>query len=127
MKHIIQEDKRNCGQIAVAVLTNQKLEDVEKVIGHTHGTKTKELSKALGCFGYSALNRRKTVRVFPTGNRWFGIVHTRAKTAKRGGHWIAIANGKVYDGCELRIMSIGEYVRKLDLRGWRITAALPVW
>lgn len=126
MKHIIQGDKRNCGQIAVAILTNRSLEEVEKVVGHTHSTRTKELAKALGYFGYSALNRRKAVKTFPTG-KWFGIVHTRFKTRQRGGHWVAVAKGKVYDGCVSRAMSIEEYTQMLDETGWKITAALPVW
>lgn len=126
MRRIKQLDKRNCGQIAVAVLTNIPLIDVENFFGHTHGTKTKDLIIALRRLGFSCPNRRKSVRKFPS-DKWFGIVHTRAKKSKHGGHWIVVAKGKVWDGCADRTMCIGEYVKKLDQSGWRITAILPVW
>jgi hypothetical protein len=126
MRHIIQGDKRNCGQIAVAVLTNQPLEVIEKLVGHTHGTRTKELSSALREFGFSSLNRRRVVREFPS-KKWFGIIHTRKIGDRRGGHWVAVANGRTWDGCANRSMPISLYAEKLAEQNWKITAALDVW
>lgn len=126
IRWIEQFDKRNCGQIAVAVLSGKPLAEIEKIVGHDHGTRTKDLSRALSECDLSAPRRRKASRQWPS-KRWIGIAHTRAKDKKTGGHWIVIHRGKVYDGCAMRVMTIEDYKSEIDNHGWKLTALLPVW
>jgi len=65
MKWKKQYDKRNCGQIAVAVITGQPLREVYEIIGHDGGTKTKDLARALRKFGYSCPNKLKKLKEKP--------------------------------------------------------------
>lgn len=121
-----QGEYRNCGQIAVAILTDKSVEEVEKLIGHKHGTKTKELALALHKYNYRSPTRRARSNKMPD-KHWRGIIHTRHNGQKRGGHWIAVYDGTVFDGCSRGPMTVKEYAEQLALTDWRITAVLPVW
>lgn len=120
-----QGDKRNCGQIAVAVLTGKTVGDIETIIGHCHGTRTKELRYALISQGYTCPERRPVVKEFP-GAFAFGIIRLRANGKKSGGHWVAVAYGKAWDGASGGPMLICDYAVLCSNRSWHITAYLPV-
>lgn len=125
MRWIKQHNYRNCGQIAVAVLAEVPLKQVESLFGHHHSSYTRELVSALRELGFECPDRRKAVRKWPAED-FFGIVHIRAKGDQRGGHFVAIAKGKAWDGCATRSMKFSEWIEKELSAGWRITAILPV-
>jgi hypothetical protein len=119
MRFIRQKSMRNCGQIAVAMLVDRPLEDIAEVISHNHGTRTKELVRALRHFGYTCPDRMKRKPVD------FGLAQLHSPD-RSGWHWIAIGEGKVWDGNSLGPISLDEY-KKWDLRpDQRITSFLPV-
>jgi hypothetical protein len=92
-KWIKQGSKRNCGQIAVAVITGESLEKVSYVIGHDHGTKTKELAKALRFFGYDCPDRLQRLKERPK------LAIAKLSTyGKSSWHWVVIDGDKIYDG-----------------------------
>lgn len=127
MKHIVQPSpSRICGQIAVAVLTGKSVAEVCTIIGHNHGTRTKELREALVALGYDCLKRRPIVRKFPPADS-FGIIHIREDGKKWGGHWVAIGEGKAWDGLSDEEISIDNYEHFVKSSRWHITSFLPVW
>lgn len=93
MKWKKQYDKRNCGQIAVAVITGKSLRKVYEIIGHDKATSTKDLAKALRKFGYSCPNRLKRLKEKPK----LAIAKLSHKL-RSGWHWIVIDRNKIYDG-----------------------------
>lgn len=125
MRWIKQHNHRNCGQIAVAVLTGASLKKIESMFGHHHGSYTRELVAVLRELGFKCPDRRKSTRKWPTKD-FFGIIHIREQGDKRGGHYVAVANGKVWDGCATKPMKLPEWIVEEIIRGWRITATLPV-
>lgn len=121
---IMQHNRRNCGQIAVAALTDTPLEQVTEIIGHKHGTKTKELVRALRTLGYACHDRVKPG--WAASIHGFGIGQLRAP-GRPGWHWVAIAGGVVYDGNRSGPMAFDEYVRyQLAAEQARITSFLVV-
>ena len=120
-----QYDRGNCGQIAVAVLTGKTVEQIEAIIGHRHGTRTKELRNALISQGYTCPERRPVVKEFP-GAFAFGIIHLRENGKKSGGHWVAVAYGEAWDGTAGGPMLTCDYAVLVGQCSWHITAYMPV-
>lgn len=95
MKFYSQTDKRNCGQIAVAAITERTVEEIEQIVGHNHGTKTKELIAALHACGFECGKRcARAVIVSPHA---FGIAQLHSPD-RAGWHWVAVGEGKFWDG-----------------------------
>lgn len=121
-----QTGKRNCGQIAVASLTDNPVETIERLVGHSHGTKTKELAKVLRDFGWYSSGRCKPIRFLPEWPK-YALAQIHADD-RAGWHWIAIGDGKVYDGHYKEPFSLVEYVN--GLRGFsgrpKLTSILPL-
>ena len=94
MRFIRQKNFRNCGQIAVAMLVDRPLEDITEVIPHSHGTRTKELVRALRHFGYSCPDRMQRKPID------FGLAQlhmSKSGWVIRGSwHWVAIGFGVLY-------------------------------
>lgn len=115
-KWLKQYHKRNCGQIAVAVITGKSVREIYKIIGHDHGTKTKDLVKALRKLGYSCPARLKCLKERPK----LAIAKLDHKL-RRGWHWVVIDGYKIYDG---------HYGTKNGTVKWkqghRITSYLPI-
>lgn len=122
-----QYGKRNCGQIAVATLAEVNPKIVEKIIGHSHGTQTKELIAALCTLGLEPLSDKCIpVRLFPNPPQ-FALCQLHADD-RAGWHWIALGYGCIFDGNETQPIERQAYVD--GLRGFagnrRITSYLPV-
>jgi hypothetical protein len=114
-----------CGQVAVAVITGKSLDEVIDVIGHAHGSKTRELVAALKHFGYDAPLRCRKMEEPELG---LAQVH---RPNFNGWHWIVVANGFIYDGEWIdphvgRAASRARYIREIGWYGQRITSYLPV-
>lgn len=93
------------------------------MIPHNHGTRTKELVRALRHFGYTCpdyCTQRKPIT--------FGLaqLHTFGPKAHHGWHWVAIGFGMVWDGHEYGPVPLADYQKQEADGGRRITSFLPV-
>jgi hypothetical protein len=87
-----QDDRRTCGQTALAALLDISVEDAIGLVGHDHGTRTCELVAVLRQQGFSCPDR---CRRMPPPELGLG----QARKEKRAGwHWVAVAGDKIYDG-----------------------------
>ena len=93
MKWKKQHNKPNCGQIALAVITNKPLREIYKIVGHDNYTKTKDLVKALRKLGYTCPSRLKTLKESPE----LAIAKVSHKL-KYNWHWVVVDKDKIYDG-----------------------------
>lgn len=99
---------RNCGQVAVAALTGACLFDVIDLIGHSHGTQTKELRAALAKLGWQS-DPRCYVRA--TGSPFHGLAKLRRATNGSGSwHWLALDGDMVYDGHQEYALPLQAYL-----------------
>ncbi len=87
--------KKNCGVIAVAVIADISLEEAAKAIGKNGTTTTKQLVKGLRALGYKCPNR---CTKFKLPLPQMAIAQMRDPNRKSGWHWVAIVNGRIYDG-----------------------------
>jgi hypothetical protein len=123
--HHKQGNKSNCGQIAVATITGRSVEYVEKFIGHSHGTTTKELATALAAFGFVSRTRCKShLEFYCIPELALAQVHSNVRA---GWHWVAIGEGCVWDGRLLDEMPIKQYFDRVKDHGERITSYLEVF
>lgn len=132
MKHWLQPpDSRICGQLAIACLTNKTPKQAIEVIGHDHGTTTKELISALRKFGWRPVGKRciPNQRLIDVESHLLAQVRNEIQS---GWHWVAIGPSTqgplVYDGTEDSPYLIENYMRFLShMKGnCRITSYLPV-
>lgn len=80
-----------CGQCCVAMITGKALDEVIKVFGHSHATRTKELHKVLKHFGYTSNSKLIRFTNF-SGLPDLGIVKITYDWRKHNGHWAVIKN-----------------------------------
>jgi hypothetical protein len=115
VKHYKQQGaKRNCGQIAVAALTGKTVEEIEAVVGHSHGTKTKELAEALRRLGCLCDDRARPLSQFVS---WPDTALLQVRGGGRPGwHWVAYEKGMVCDGHQDGPMTLSDYVELQRLR-----------
>lgn len=119
-----QGTKRNCGQIAVASLLNQTVEHIETLVGHSHGTTTRELSAAIRKLGFHCSRRCKVWnQKAPLPQMCIAQLHVDGKS---GWHWVAIAHGIVADGQLAKLVSLKKYMDDSWLLGYRLTSFLEV-
>lgn len=118
---------RNCGQIAVANLTGEELDYIEKLVGHNGGTKTVHLAKVLRKLGLACEDKLVPVHPVHPGllnNGEFIPTLALAKLSRGTGkrwHWVAVVDGVVLDGQNPTLNWGGEwkitsYLRVTDLR-----------
>jgi len=94
MRKWIKQDKRRCcGQIAVAVITGRSLKYIIKLIGHDHGTQTRELARVLWKLGYKCPSRLKRLKERPK----LAIAKLSHKL-RHGWHWVVIDRKKFMMG-----------------------------
>lgn len=121
-KWIRQGNERVCGQIAVAVIAERELEDVLTLCGHRHGTTSRELAWLLYEYGFFAPGRARR-RQAPE----LGIAQVRREgRSDASWHWVAYADGLVWDGTEEGPLDLYRYEHRLRWTGQRITSWLPV-
>jgi hypothetical protein len=90
-----QSGKKNCGVIAVAVLTGVPVTVAAVHIGKNGATTTKQLAKGLRALGYQCPNRLVKFKLpLPP----MAIAKMVSPSRKSGWHWVAISEGKIYDG-----------------------------
>lgn len=121
MRWIAQEpETRNCGQIALAVLGDIDYTIAERMIGHKHGTTTKELVAALRVLGFDCPDRCRPMDEPPV----LGLAQVRSprqRRTRRNWHWVVVNRGRIFDGAW---GSPTGHV--LWPHGWKITSYLPV-
>jgi hypothetical protein len=126
-----QSTLHNCGQIAVASLTDNPVDKVEAIVGHRHGTRTHELIKALAALGWQAAGQRcrPLHRMELPDYALLQVRFMRNNLPQRGWHWVALAHRQVYDGCMESPMLFGIYRRTIADYPYcdgRIAAYLPL-
>jgi hypothetical protein len=111
-------NEKNCGPIAVAVIAEVTVEEAAKAIGKNGSTSTKQLAKGLRALGYNCPNRLVKSKL-PWPN--LAIAKMVVPERKSGWHWVAIAEGLIYDGIN------GTPDRKVHWPpGAKITSYLPI-
>ena len=108
-----QKGSKNCGQIALAVITGKSVKSIEKLMGHNQATVTKDLVKVLRKLGYKCPNRLKCLKEKPV----LAIAKLTHKL-RYGWHWIVIYNDEIFDG-----VLQGDKKWK---QGHKITSYLPI-
>jgi len=130
MKHYRQRSGINeCGHVAVAALTEIEPLYVMLRVGHAHCTKTWELKAVLNSFGWATEDHCIPWRLYKAKSiplPEFALVQVH-NLAWSGWHWVALGNGKIYDGQLWREKSLESYIQRLAANGSRITSFLPVW
>jgi hypothetical protein len=127
-----QNTLHNCGQIAVASLTDSSVEYVASLIGHWHGTRTGELIRALCALGWYPVGQRCTH--VGTTMPDYGLLQVRWPKdgiyKRNTWHWVALGQGVVYDGSMEQPLCLHNYRLAIDdypyTAGGKICAVLPV-
>lgn len=91
------KDTKTCGHCCVAMLANAPVEEVIKLIGHDHGTRTTELRKVLlrsyGIITDTKLRRTRKDKPLPK----VCILHIKYPwNPKHNGHWVILKGDIVY-------------------------------
>lgn len=110
---IKQPDKSKvCGQCCLATILGITLEEAVKLVGHSRGTYTKELTKH---FEASPLKRGKPDAVN-------GLCKVHFKTAKNT-HWVIYIGGLVYEPAYGGMIPFNEWA---EFDGARITSHVEI-
>lgn len=86
-------NKKNCGVIAVAVITEVSVALAAEKIGKDGATTTKQLVAGLRKLGYECPTRCKRMPRPP-----LGIGQLKCTNRKSGWHWVVVDGDKIYDG-----------------------------
>ena len=99
-------DSKMCGQACLAMLCGISLEEAVALIGHAHGTKTKEIIQALRILGVK-VNSDRLIRIglrkggFPTTCLCRVIAFKEDRKALKEiynwSHWVVLHEGRIYD------------------------------
>jgi hypothetical protein len=114
VKRVKQPDgSRVCGQVAVATLLQISLDEACELVGHRHGTKTRELARVFRDHGWSC---RYFLRPYdpnapPPGTALFKFSMRDLTTGRlsRRWHWVLWADEQIWNG----------WGRRRALRAWR--------
>lgn len=123
---MVQQPEKSsiCGHCCIAMVTGHELEEVIQLMGHRHGTQTRELHRVLRDLGYSTdpyLTKIKTT--FTTRFPDIAILKITYDWRKHSGHWVYYEHGLVYcPSGDIRVWS--DYV-KFGALG-RITSYLKI-
>lgn len=94
MKWIEQKDRMTCGQCCIAMIAGISVKKACEIIGHSHGTKTKELAKALRKLGFKCKNSLKIEEP-----EFLAIVK-QSIPGTSNWHWVVFYNGNYYDAAK---------------------------
>lgn len=115
---------RLCGQVAVAALAGVTLEEAVHAVGHRHGSRTRDLVRALRSLGLEPLAERCRRMDRPA----FGLAQVHLPGFS-GWHWVAVDGAYVYDGNERGPVAFPLYEAAAARQyrpGARVTSYLPV-
>lgn len=113
MIELIQQPKGSalCGHCCVAMLAQVSLHHVIAVVGHKHGTTTRELTRALSYFGY-ACGKRLTSAPRTLRQRLTKLDRALLKLSfdqDRNWHWLAWIDGGIYEPNAGKVFRTFEY------------------
>lgn len=93
MKILYQpEGSKTCGHHCVAMIAEVPVFEVVKVIGHTNGTRTKEIAAALRHFGFNPAERLKRFH----HQKQLPVICMLKIIYRKNSHWVVYNNGFVY-------------------------------
>lgn len=96
MKCVRQPDNsRLCGQACLATISGKSLKEIVKIVGHKHGTKTKELISILQKFGFSPDSKLRVVKKDKLVPK-FCILKLKYKD-RSSWHWVVYKDRVIYD------------------------------
>lgn len=111
-----ESGKKNCGVIAVAIITGVSMELAAKAIGKNGATTTKQLVCGLRKLGWNCPDR---LQIIPRPQ--LAIAKLKNPKRRSGWHWVVVDGDKIFDGAN------GKPDGTVDwLKGWRITSYLPI-
>ncbi len=122
---------RLCGQTCVAMVAGVSIDKAVEVIGHTHGTRTREISAGLNKLGFLCDSKLKVLsKTKPLLEQLpdLAIVNSRWKAEHRktpGGHWVVWHDGRVYDP-EFNFVDKVPKQEWLTNKDWRLTSFAAV-
>lgn len=100
MTRLVQQPDAStiCGQCCVAMLTGASLSKVINLVGHRHGTKTKELTKVLRRLGYDCPDRLRHAKDLEQALRKVERALVKITWEQtRAWHWVAWAEELIFD------------------------------
>jgi len=110
------DGKKQCGQIAVAVVAGITLNESILLVGKKGCTRTKDLVTALRKVGYQCPNK---CRKMPRPHLAIAQLH---HPNRKGWHWVVVDGDKIFDGTNGN--DRGQVVWK---NSWRMTSYLPIF
>lgn len=133
MNHIQQNERNNCGQTCVRMITGNSLSDVEKLMDKRGLSRTSDLKKAIILFyavsdvmimtkhRYKYLYDEQRVPV-----PCVCMVRPKDSKYKHRGHWIVLYDKYVYDPSLQNKMRIRSYLKRLEKQERKITSYFSV-
>lgn len=110
------EGTRLCGQACVAMALGVSLEDSIRLIGHSHGTRTKELTAALGLPG-------EMCRRLPLTD--FCIARVRSGE-NASFHWVLVDGFTIHDPVFDDGVDVAVWSRVVEWCGARVTSRIDL-
>lgn len=111
-----QKKSHTCGHACIAMLADKDESEIHKIIGHSKGTKTKEMVNALNSLNIN--NTQKLIRFCkknsPPHAAILKVIPSARKNTSGGWHWMLKYGYKIYDPLGYTFESIellGKYRR----------------
>lgn len=105
MNHVVQDKPSNCGQSCVAMLAGITIELAEKIIGHGHETRTRELVAALRSLGIQCGDRLRRMTPYtelPATAIVKVVRYRHGRPCVHDAHWVVRHDGDIYDPAATR-------------------------
>ena len=125
--HVRQPDGSSlCGQACVATILGIDLEQAITLVGHSHGTKPRELSETLRKHGLPCFVRRVRYTGGTLPTKAFLALSTPGTRSRY--HWALLDDGIVYDPSLVTPWYLAEYLKLYNGSfGFpRLTSYLPI-
>jgi hypothetical protein len=95
MTPVLQGAMPVCGQAVLASILNCSLAEACKLVGHRHGTQTRELIKALRKNGVAVADRLESARFNELPPR--AILKATKSAGAKNWHWLLYWDGQIHD------------------------------